>query len=611
MITAINDRNFLYVICCLLRANFNNMPNPIFEQLKRYLSIPDPDYACMINGKWGSGKTYFLNKELKKKLSDLPEYKDLNMLYASANGVSSFANIAKDIVTDKIGLNPKAAKLVGHMFKFGANFIPGASSFTEVDLSGLTPFNDKDVVIIDDLERVHNDCDLIALLGEINSFFVEHKRIKTILVCDESEIYKRFAKGNDRKLIGTFKNYTDAKEKVVAHTFVFTSSRKEITTEIAPDYLGEFLSRNGLYNDVEDYFRSYYCENIRTIKFFLNVLDQYVRTVGDEKALLVFSRIVPNLLYYSIKFRENRDPSQNPILSNNIDKSDDVIDHNEDNSWGVSFMESSINLLKYNILDKDEIIRETDEMVEYFKMDQPEYSLLESLKKFENLEDAQFDKIWSGVKDFISQGKYNLFQIAELLYAVDYGINEVGCFGEIKSRKESAIFFEVAFNKVPIVPHDEQRSSLKHNRKMFDKLENSIYDPIKVKFIDLVDKQNAINSRSTLDSTINTVLSRGIFDEEKRELEFILFKASSTNDLAPFVEQFTKSNAFKKSFVDQLKRVGTINRDMNYLDCLNTFYDSVSKPKYPYNVPGLYHLKMLRATIENLQSSLKETGITQ
>jgi len=584
------------------------MPNPIFEQLNRYLSLPDPDYACMINGKWGSGKTYYLRKELRENLKD----RNLNFLYASANGVSSFTNIAKDVVTDKIGLNPKAAKLVGHMFKFGANFIPGASSLTEVDLSDLTPFNDKDVVIIDDLERVHNDCDLIALLGEINSFFVEHKRIKTILVCDESEIYKRFAKGNDRKLIGTFKNYTDAKEKVVAHTLVFTSSRKEILTEIAPDYLGEFLSRNGLYNDVEDYFRSYYCENIRTIKFFLNVLDQYVRTVGDEKALLVFSRVVPNLLYYSIKFRENRNPSQNPILSNNIEKSDDVIEDIEVSPWKVNFMESSINLLKYNILDKTKLINQADAMIDYYNMDQPQYRLLETLINFASLEDQQFDETWSKVKDFISKGKYNLFQIAELLYTIVYGIDKAGSFGELKSHTDSANFFDSAFDKVPIVALNEERiSSFAHNRVMLDELNHPAYIGTKAKFTQLVDNQKIINNQSDLSMTMYTVLRNNFFHPEGTELDLILFNASSIDDLDPFVNPFKESNAFKKSFVDQLKKVGRINSDNNYLGCLNTFYESVSKPKKPYKSPALYYLNMLRSEIDSFENSLKERGIIQ
>ena len=40
--------------------------NNISSYLDYYINIPDPQFAVMINGKWGSGKTYFISRQKEK-----------------------------------------------------------------------------------------------------------------------------------------------------------------------------------------------------------------------------------------------------------------------------------------------------------------------------------------------------------------------------------------------------------------------------------------------------------------------------------------------------------------------------------------------------------------
>ena len=55
-----------------------------------YLKVKDTDYALMINGKWGCGKTYYLERDfkdfIKKKNSDNAKF---SVALISLYGVSS------------------------------------------------------------------------------------------------------------------------------------------------------------------------------------------------------------------------------------------------------------------------------------------------------------------------------------------------------------------------------------------------------------------------------------------------------------------------------------------------------------------------------------------
>jgi predicted AAA+ superfamily ATPase len=62
--------------------------------INNYLdSEKQTDYALMINGKWGCGKTYYIEHDLKK----LIEGKSLQYIYISLNGCEDFVTISNKI----------------------------------------------------------------------------------------------------------------------------------------------------------------------------------------------------------------------------------------------------------------------------------------------------------------------------------------------------------------------------------------------------------------------------------------------------------------------------------------------------------------------------------
>ena len=68
--------------------------HPLYHLLEPYLKAESPEYAIMINGEWGSGKTYYIrNQILQDMANEEEEAQPLKILYASANGVKSIEEL--------------------------------------------------------------------------------------------------------------------------------------------------------------------------------------------------------------------------------------------------------------------------------------------------------------------------------------------------------------------------------------------------------------------------------------------------------------------------------------------------------------------------------------
>lgn len=80
--------------------------NAIVTAIEKYVDEYLYDYAVMIDGTWGCGKTYFVLKTLKTKLKEHEEkkaksikgYKKRNVIYISLYGVKSTEDISKKYV---------------------------------------------------------------------------------------------------------------------------------------------------------------------------------------------------------------------------------------------------------------------------------------------------------------------------------------------------------------------------------------------------------------------------------------------------------------------------------------------------------------------------------
>lgn len=177
----------------------------LVESILDYIRKPYTDHAIMINGEWGSGKTYFWNNKVKNKIESIEiNGKRYKTIYMSLYGISNLDDISKKIFIEmNPALNKSVKKILDsrHMSyipEYVKTGIDMANSFgfmqtnDKVDYSKFFDVDDK-VLCFDDLERAN--VDVIDVLGYINNF-VEHDHIKTIIICNEKELSKKLKSTN-------------------------------------------------------------------------------------------------------------------------------------------------------------------------------------------------------------------------------------------------------------------------------------------------------------------------------------------------------------------------------------------------------------------------------
>ena len=177
----------------------------LVERILDYVRADYTDYAIMINGEWGSGKTYFWNNQVKRKIESLNlNGKKYTTIYMSLYGISNLEDISKKIFIETTQLMDKNLKkymdsheqsVIPEYAKTGlemSNFFGVSKNDDKVDYAKFFATDDK-VLCFDDLERAN--VDVIDILGYINNF-VEHDHIKTILICNEKELSTKLKSSN-------------------------------------------------------------------------------------------------------------------------------------------------------------------------------------------------------------------------------------------------------------------------------------------------------------------------------------------------------------------------------------------------------------------------------
>ena len=177
----------------------------LVESILDYIRSDYTDYAIMLNGEWGSGKTYFWNNKIKPKIESMRlNGKRYTAIYMSLYGISNLEEISKKIFIETTQLMDKnlkkymeasGVKNIPEYAKTGldmANFFGVTQNGDRIDYGQFFSTDDK-VLCFDDLERAN--VDVIDILGYINNF-VEHDHIKTIIICNEKELSTKLKNSN-------------------------------------------------------------------------------------------------------------------------------------------------------------------------------------------------------------------------------------------------------------------------------------------------------------------------------------------------------------------------------------------------------------------------------
>ena len=75
----------------------------LVESILDYIRADYTDYAVMINGEWGSGKTHFWNNKVRNKIESLQlNGRKYTTIYMSLYGISNLEDISKKIFIEII-----------------------------------------------------------------------------------------------------------------------------------------------------------------------------------------------------------------------------------------------------------------------------------------------------------------------------------------------------------------------------------------------------------------------------------------------------------------------------------------------------------------------------
>lgn len=473
--------------------------------VRDYLEAQNTDYAIMINGDWGSGKSYYIKHDFfrvvtdvdyKQKLSEtesmrakatevstkvhkdqrssdhLTKYdaKKYYPFYVSLYGISSIEDfnrkvadgvhdwigkgidIAKSFVKDKIGLNLP--------FSVGV-YIPHNA-----------------VLVFDDLERICSDkITPVEVLGLINSY-AEHHNKKVIIVCNESEFSKHMTEDNHNSNGVT--DFCKYKEKTIRFAYTFKPDISSVYDTFAKeqqDEYAEYLAKNKEY--ILGLFNIGGKQNLRTLKFFVDIYYKIFtasQRVDLEKYVdLVLKKLVTTTLIYVMEYKQGiqkQDLLRLQVQSNFrtaewLERIADKTSKSGDQKNKTSAYDVNAVQKKYGEIFNDLV--HTPWIVEYImtgamnEKDVEDFATLQintekreegspavqelyKLKKHIALEDDKVESVYQNVLKYIKEDQYTMYEMLDAYHIfVKYVIN--GIKG-IKLPKQLDIQFKQALSRV-------------------------------------------------------------------------------------------------------------------------------------------------------------------
>ncbi|MBR8348371.1 P-loop NTPase fold protein [Burkholderia ambifaria] len=287
-----------------------NTKNAQIEGFLRYYLALDraPQYAVMVRGQWGCGKTFFMERQLER-------YRETGgkALYVSLYGMASVKEIEEEffrqlhpvLASKGMAVAGKVARgLIKATLKidFGAHGpVSGSTSIGLPDLSLPEYLKNTTgmLLVFDDLERCA--IPVSELLGYIN-YFVEHDGYKVILIANEKEILD---KNEENKKPST--DYARIREKLIGKTFEveadLEAAIQSFVPEIESDPAREQITRN--LDNVRALYETSGYRNLRHLRQalmdFARVFDLLEKPYQHNDALA--SHLLTLFLIYSFEMK--------------------------------------------------------------------------------------------------------------------------------------------------------------------------------------------------------------------------------------------------------------------------------------------------------------------
>jgi len=432
-----------------------------------YLNFEDTDYAIMINGDWGSGKTYYIKnslfsviKGIASKISNNKNEKlNYEPLYVSLNGICDLNDILFKI---HLEINPVLKSKPFAVINTGFNilnsvFSAGLSKKDGNNLLSIFNIGKNKLIFFDDLERLGGDLSVSSVLGQINSF-VEHQNLKVIIVCNSIEIEKEFGKIN---------------EKTIRFSCLYNPDIENVYDQMITEYSSlyiDFLKEKK--HVVIEVFNIAKYKNLRTLRFILDIFQKIFYLVEKEEykndllqRFLLFTTI------YSVEYKLGRQSEEElnslknvgPFFLSDIDfnnligrKPEEQVEREKsyvqlfnekysDLTESFHFCQEIADYVHNGYLNKEKLAYVVIEIIQEIKgkEETEEIKLITKIRNWRNLKDDDFEPLKEVLLKTIDDGKFTLIAypiiFSEFLQMEFYDIHKIKIDFEFMERFKRGI----------------------------------------------------------------------------------------------------------------------------------------------------------------------------
>ena len=237
------------------------MTTDLQEYLEYYCALEEPEYAVLVTGEWGCGKTY----QVKQCLSESHSY------YVSLFGLATTDAVHDAALAEMAPLITGARKFLPSVSGgIGAAF--GMSSISKIAPGIINSIlrrkvrPDK-VLVFDDLERC--TVNIRDLSGVINTY-VEHHKCRVVVIA------------HDQRILGCFRSM---KEKLIGQTIEVTPNVLDAFEVFSSKYickeLQELFSRHQ--NDIIGTFRESETQSLRMLRHIIEDLRRLYQCLSPKQ----------------------------------------------------------------------------------------------------------------------------------------------------------------------------------------------------------------------------------------------------------------------------------------------------------------------------------------
>jgi hypothetical protein len=434
-----------------LKDNFH-----IENYLTNYLQLDKPEFAILLTGKWGSGKTYFIDKFIENN----QKKDEIKFIKISLFGLKEIDAIDEQIFQN---LHPflgnKYVKLTGSVLKSAVKFgfkldwnsdnkSDGNASVdtSKINLlewfSGDKESKEKLIFVFDDLERT--DIELTEILGYIN-YFVEQSGLKVIILANEEKLKK----DDDSN------KYKDFKEKVIGKTFEVKHNFEQILISIISEKANKskhYLNENK--SIIQDVYYKAKQDNIRHIKQIILDFEYFIEQIDDKylKNSEFVSILVNNFFALSIELKsatlteDELSEVSNILIYLSSDgkeksKTDEVYEKYKIKSSPIFSGKVWVKIISKNSMTKEEINKIISELSFFIK--EKEKPSWVKLWHYRELKNSEFQEAKKDVLDKFKNCSYEipehfLHVVALLIYFNKNGLCDLN-LDEINDQVKECI----------------------------------------------------------------------------------------------------------------------------------------------------------------------------